>query len=516
MKTKVQDKKFAVIYYRVSTEDQAAHGISLVQQQQACKQHAKSLGLTVDRLFHDDGVSAKTTEKREGFQTMMRYLRENKKKIGYLIVYRVNRLTRNMNDYTNTMVELARLDIELVSVTEAVNASPEGQYFGNLMAAGAQYENQSKGRVTRDNMKEKFESGYWQWRAPIGYKNMELKTGEKIVVPDSEQAPHIKWIFEEFSKGVTPLYELRKRVNARGFRTDAGKPISFQLISKMLRNRFYAGWMEAFDKEILGKHEPIISDETFSLCQGLLKGHTRKDSISKARTNEMFPLRHFVLCGCCGRPLTGAYSKNKRKIPYPYYRCYLPECTTSTRSIPKAKLESEFAEYLSRISVQLDFSRVIKDVIVDVWQNQYELVNKDRAQLNAEIERLEGEKRKLIDMMKRDLLDDADFRSEFGSVKQKITNIQARLIETKLETFEVDAAVEYVFRSISDLSNLWETSDHQTRLKLLCLIFPEKVTYAYPKFETPRLSPILAIKKTHSESESSLVTLWRIELQLTP
>ncbi len=506
-------KNEGLIYYRVSTEEQAVHGISLEQQEGACKKHAEKLGITIDRIFHDDGVSAKTTN-RDGLQEMLAYCMKNAARIGSVIVYRIDRLSRNMNDYTNILVLLAKLKIKLISVTEAVDESPVGQYIGNLRAASAQFDNQMKGQRTTDCMQTKFAKGYWQWRAPVGYKNEKNDLGEKAIVPDGERAKHITWIFEEFSKGASQLTELCGEVNKRGFRTREGNKMSAQLISKIIRNRFYAGWMEAFDQEIMGVHEPIVSNDVFALCQSILRGVTREDAISYARRDEDFPLRHFVRCGYCARPLTASFSRNKAGNHYPYYRCYLKECETTVRSLPKKKLEGEFTELLEQITFKKDFSEALKEVIADVWQEQYKTINQNRTKISGELERMEGEKRKLIDMMKKDLLGEEDFKEEFKAVKEKILDTHAALTDMKLETFAVDEAVQFVFTTLEDLVKCWEDATYDQRMSLLSLIFAEKPLYSYPKFETPVLSPILETKKAFHEGKSSLVTPGRVELPL--
>ena len=188
-----------LIYYRVSTEEQATLGISLEQQDNACHRKAKEIQGNVDKVFHDDGVSAKTAN-RDGLQAMLEYCKKNYKTIDFIIVYKVDRLTRNVNDYSTILVLLSKLNIRLISVTEAIDETPAGQFIGNVMAANAQFDNQIRGERTRDCMLTKLEKGYWQWKAPIGYKNTKTKVGEKIVTPDPERAQHTGWIFDEFVK----------------------------------------------------------------------------------------------------------------------------------------------------------------------------------------------------------------------------------------------------------------------------------------------------------------------------
>ena len=516
----IKTKKRGLIYYRVSTEDQATHGISLEQQKNACLEYAKRNDIEVVEIFHDDGVSAKTV-KREDLQKMLKYCEKHYKEIGCVIIYRIDRLSRNVNDYTTILMLLSKLQIQLASTTEAVDESPTGQFVGTLMAANAQLDNQLRSGRTKDCMKTKFEKGYWQWMAPFGYKNMKTITDTKIIVLDPDRAPFVIWIFQEFSKGTLTLEEIRQQLNRKGVRTMKKKEISPQLMSKIIRNRFYTGMMTggkglgSDEDEQRGVHEAIVDDVTFFLCQDLLRGKPRADAISKSRRNELFPLRHQIRCIYCDRPITASLSTGKSGEKFPFYRCYYTGCPQGVRkSIPKAKLEKEFSDYLQTISPKNAFLKAFKAVILDVWDEQYEALNQERKRLTDELDRFNEEKRKLIDMKKKELLPDDDFRIEFAIVKEKIEKQFTILENTKLETFNIDEAVSFVFGIIERLPEVWEKANLPQKHQLLCLIFAEKPLYAYPKFETPVLSPILQTKTAHLVGESSLVTPRGIEPRL--
>jgi site-specific DNA recombinase len=506
-----QDKQLSgLIYYRVSTEEQATFGVSLEQQENSCRKHVKEIDGEIDRVFHDDGVSAKTTV-REGLQAMLAYCAKNYKKIDFIIVYKVDRLSRNVNDYSNILVLLNKLNIKLISVTEAIDETPVGQFIGNFMAANAQLDNQIRGERVRDCMQTKLEKGYWQWKAPTCYKNTKTKAGEKIVTPDPERRQHAGWIFDEFAKGIFTLEEVRVAVNERGLRTEKGNEISPQLISKIIRNVFYTGRMVSKGKEYKGLHEPLVSMETFNICQALLKGSSKADAISKKRGDENFPLRHQVICGFCGRPITASLSTGKSGAKYPYYRCYFKECPTKVKSIPKDTLEQEFADYLAQITPKQKFLKAFKAVILDVWDDQYETINQERKRLTVGLDRIEEEKKALIGMKKKELIGDDDFKEEFSEVKDRIAEQHMKLSKVRLETFNIDEAVDYVFGFVGTLPETWVDADFKQKQQLQSLIFPEKPVYTYSGFETPVLSPIFGTKKNHLQDDSILVTPRGIE-----
>jgi len=117
-------------------------------------------------------------------------------------------------------------------------------------------------------------------------------------------------------------------------------------------------------------------------------------------------------------------------------------------------------------------------------------------------------------MKKKELIEDDDFKKEFSEVKNRIADQHTKLAKMRLETFNIDEAVDYVFGFVGTLPETWVEADFTQKQQLQSLIFPEKPVYTYSGFETPVLSPIFATKKTHHIDESLLVISRRIELRL--
>ena len=505
----IKSKK-AIIYYRVSTEDQAQFGVSLEQQKNNCLSYAEREGWEVVKIFHDDGVSAKTTE-RPSLQAMLQYCNKNYKQIGSLIIYKVDRLSRNVNDYTNILFLLNKLNIRLVSTTEAIDDTPIGKFVGNIMAANAQMDNEIRGQRVSACMLEKLKQGIWCWKAPFGYKNSRDEFNRKIIIIDEKRAELIRFIFEKFSTGLYQLEELKEMVNDKGLKTWKGKPISSQLINKIMREKFYIGIMCTKKMELEGKHEKLINEELFYKCQAVLNKRDKGDSISESRKEEDFPLRHFVVCAFCGRPMTAYFSTGKLGGRYPYYRCYNKDCQ-SKKSIPKKQLEQDFVNYLESIIPKDGFLKTFKAVLLDVWEKRYKEINRNGKIVQEQISNLKEEKIRLIDMKKKDLLPDEDFKEAFNRLNSEIATKQTKLSETKLEEFDIDEAIDFVFNFIKTLPEYWqEKATYEQKIKIQGLVFEENPTYNYKIFQTPMLCPILQTKKEMAYANSSLVVPRGIE-----
>jgi site-specific DNA recombinase len=497
--------KKAIIYYRVSTEDQAQFGVSLEQQKNNCLAYAEREGWEVVKSFHDDGVSAKTVE-RPSLQAMLQYCNKNFKQIGYVIIYKVDRLSRNVNDYSNILFLLNKLQIKLVSTTEAIDDTPIGKFVGNIMAANAQMDNEIKGQRVSACMLEKLKQGVWCWHAPFGYKNARDEFNRKIISIDEKRREPIKYIFDQFSLGLRPLESIRIQLNDEGFKTWKGKPISVQMMSKIIKNKFYIGIMTVAGVEYEGTHERLIDEEVFYKCQAILNKGNRADNISRSRVSEDFPLKHFVVCAYCGRPMTAYYATGRWGGKYPYYRCYNNDCH-SRKSISKKQMDEDFVKYLKSVIPKDKFLKTFKAVILDVWENKYKEINRSGKNIQEQINSLKEEKIRLIDMKKKDLLPDEDFKEAFVRLNNDITAKQTKLSEAKLEEFDIDEAIDYVFDFIKILPNYWndKNTTYEQRIKIQGLVFVEKPTYDHFIFQTPKFCPILQTKEDLAQAKSSIV-----------
>ena len=503
-----------IIYYRVSTEDQANFGVSLEQQKKHCQNYADTNGIEIMGLFHDDGVSAKTAD-RYGLQEMLRFCTQKNNGVGCVIIYKIDRLTRNSKDYNDILYFFKKLGIILISTSEeGVNNTPMGKFMGNFLAANAQLNNDIKSQRVTACMREVLLQGRWCWKAKFGYLNGRDLMNRKNIIVDNNRAPMIRWAFEQYATGLYTLEEIRREVNKKGLKTWKGKEMSSQLMYRMITSKFYIGIMTTKDEEFPnGTHEKLIDETTYYKCQAVLRGNNKGENISRSRPSEAFSLKHFVICAFCGRPMTAYFSTGKCGGIYPYYRCYNKDCT-SKKSIAKKIMEKDFFNYLGEITPTNKFAKAFKATILDVWEAEYKRINYDRKEQLKKIENLKEEKTQLIEMKKKELLPDDDFKEAFTKLRKEINDKEADLSQTKLEEFNLNEAVDYVFDYIKMLPTNWKDATYEQRIKLQGLIFAEKPTYDYIKFQTPKLSPILEIKRELALTNSSLVAPTRIELVL--
>jgi hypothetical protein len=320
----------------------------------------------------------------------------------------------------------------------------------------------------------------------------------------------IRFIFKEFSKGLYTQEEIRKNVNKLGLRSCGGKEISIQLMHKILSDKFYIGIMQMKGREYKGSHTPLITVDVFNECQKQLRKFNKNHNISMSQPNESFPLRHFILCGFCSRPLTASFSTGKSGRKFPYYRCYNKNCE-SPKSVAKKFIEREFLEYLNDIAPTRAYLNALRAVVIDVWETKQKNTTLGRDLLITKIHDLKREKQRIIDLTKKEIIDDEDAKFEIQNIKNQILEAEINLSQFKEEQFDIKDAINYCFDFFLNIAKYWEQGTFTQKIKIQSSIFSKKPSYYYPKFGTPEFSLIFAQKRDFTHVKSLLVARRGIE-----
>ena len=133
------ERKIAVVYIRVSTEDQAREGFSLGEQKEKLLQLCAFKGYEVFKVYEDAGISAKDLEHRPAFQEMLQDMRDGK--INYIVAYKLDRVTRSVRDLEELISQLEKYNCYLVCDRDDVNTSTaNGRFFVRMLTVLSQLE----------------------------------------------------------------------------------------------------------------------------------------------------------------------------------------------------------------------------------------------------------------------------------------------------------------------------------------------------------------------------------------
>jgi DNA invertase Pin-like site-specific DNA recombinase len=333
--------KRAVGYYRVSTKEQVEEGNSLSTQEKLCKEWVRKNGYEIIEQFIEQGESAKTADRTE-LQKLFIYCANKKNMVDAVVIYKLDRLSRNTDDYSQIRLLLKKYGVEIKSTTEFFENTPVGRFMENTMANIAQFDNDIRSERSGGGMKEAVRDGRYVWMAPVGYINTKVN-GKSTIAQDPLMAPIVRETFELALKGIRTVEEVRVIMEERGLALKSGKPLNKTYFYKILKNKLYMGTIEKFGEIHKGLFEPIVSEELFNQVQRILRGKGRKE-VQYKKDNDDFPLRRFVLSEE-GKKVTGSFSKGRQGVRYPFYRF-----GNKGSNYNRDRFEEQYKEYIDSFS----------------------------------------------------------------------------------------------------------------------------------------------------------------------
>jgi DNA invertase Pin-like site-specific DNA recombinase len=206
--TDAMTPKFAISYLRVSSQGQAVRGggddegYSIPAQREANKKKALSMGAMIGKGFVDRGASARSADRPE-LQKMLEYIKENRDRIDYVIVHKVDRLARNRGDDIDITRVLDDANVQLVSASESIDNTPSGMLLHGIMSSIAEFYSRNLSTEVKKGLTQKAKSGGTPNKAPLGYRNIrdhdEMGRRNTRVELDPERAPLIELAFTEYA-----------------------------------------------------------------------------------------------------------------------------------------------------------------------------------------------------------------------------------------------------------------------------------------------------------------------------
>ncbi|HAU1475610.1 TPA: hypothetical protein JBI62_00870 [Legionella pneumophila] len=425
----------AVIYCRVSSDKQVREGNGLEGQENRCREYAKFHKIEVDKVFRDEGVSGGTLD-RPGINSLLNYITKAGKSF-YVIVDDMTRLARDVIAHFTLKKAIADAGSHFRCVNTTIEDSPEGEFFETLIAAQSQLSRKQNSRQVKSRMRARFDTGYWTFCPPGGFKYIDAPTGRgRILVVDEPKAAILKEALEGFASG-----RFQTQTDVANFLNEKRYcykkkfvKITVKQVNRFLTQKLYAGlvFSETWDATAQGTHPAIISIECFEKIQERLNVKYNK-KFSRKCDNEDFPIRGFALCPNCKKAYTASWSKG-RNNRYPYYRCSTKGCTLPKKSIKREDLENFFSGTLKQVTPSKQIIELAKAISTDVYNQRIQRQDSIIAGYKKDIKVLEKQIQCAVDKL----------------IATKVEAVQKGL-EHKIESLEEEKReLEY---SINQLNN---------------------------------------------------------------
>lgn len=470
----------AVIYCRVSTKEQVEEGNSLITQEKNCRDYASKYGYEIAEVFIEMGESAKTADRTE-LQKLFRFCATKKNNIQAVIAYKIDRISRNTDDYSQIRLLLKRYGIEIKSTSEYFENTPAGRFMENIIANVAQFDNDVRTERSVGGMKQAIAEGRYVWQASLGYSNVRVN-GKATIAPN-EKAPIIKKAFELIANRTLTVEETRKYIAKLGICKKNSRPIEKSNFYTLLRNPIYVGVINKFGTECAGNFEPIISVALFSQVQYVLK---RKSTSREYKIeNPDFPLRRFVF-STEGKTLTGCWSKGNRE-KYAYYRF-----SGNGQMFPKYLLEDKFVEFLNSFSIDESIIEGLKAKVIEKLGAVSKTKKVVHEQLALKEQRLKERQQILIDKNLQGVLPDNLFKEQLELLKVEIWKVQCDL-EEKDKMIDID----FIFTRLSEMlfmpGEYWKKQPFHIKRRLQKFDFPEGICFDGNNYRTKKTSNVFKI-----------------------
>ncbi len=471
----------AAIYARYSSENQ--RHASIEAQIRIIKQYTDTNEITIVKEYIDEAKSA-TTDQRPAFQEMIEDAKSGL--FDMLIVHKLDRFARDKHDSVVYKRILRDFGVNLVSVTEPLDDSPESKMMETMYEGMAEYYSRNLSREVQKGLNENalkcLNTG---GKPPFGFDVDPLTKEYKI---NEDEAYGVRKIFQLYDAGKS-YKEIILWLNNNGFKTKKGQSFVQTSLHSLLRNEKYIGTY-IFNKNSRSKYAgvrseteviriengipPIIPKELFMRTQTKLEQNKRLSQRLKAK--EPYLLSGKAICGMCGGKMFGNRRKNSRGKKISYWAGYQCSTRKKTKGCEMSEVKKEHIEQavLEHLDKKVFTERFIESII-DLFFIQQDQFLDD---IKVGIELLKKKISK-IDVKTENLLEAISNGMYHPSMKEKLETLESEKSMLLKEITYESAYVkrDYSREDIKDLFNLGKdlvTKPKEEQQKMI-EIFIEKV-----------------------------------------
>jgi site-specific DNA recombinase len=502
----------AVIYCRVSDPKQVTRGSGLGSQETRCRDYARAKGYRVVEVFRDEGTSGSVID-RSGMLSMLAYLKKHRRALTHMVIIDdISRLARGLEAHIQLRTAISAAGGKLESPSIEFGEDSDSMLVENLLASVSQHQRQKNAEQTKNRMQARATNGYWGFSPPIGYRYDRVAGHSgKVLVPRQPLASVIKEALEGFasSRFETQAELQRFLQNNPIFPKNRFGTVHSQKVNQILTQVLYAGHMSVAEwgmYRVPAKHEALITYETFLKIDERLHGR-QPVAPDRPDLSDDFPLRGFVNCACCDRPMTAAWARGSKGTRYAYYWCFTKGCTMARKNIRKATLEGDFDRLIDSVRPTQELLFTVHAMLKVLWEQRETRAKEQSSHATRELQAIE---RKIEQVVAR--LVETDSRAVISAYEAQLQKLQDQknlLTEKAASAGRPMKSFDESFRtSFAFLSNpriLWASGRVEHRRKMLRLLFGGRVQYGISEgLRTPQITKLFAALEEFSNDNSRM------------
>jgi site-specific DNA recombinase len=317
------------IYTRKSTEEGLEQEFnSLDAQREAAEafiQSQRQEGWIALPEWYDDGGFTGANMDRPALTRLLQAVEAGE--VDCVVVYKVDRLSRSLLDFTRLLSTFEKHKVSFVAVTQQFNTSTSlGRLTLNILLSFAQFERELVGERTRDKMSAARRKGKWVGGCPVLGYDVDPGGGRLVVNEgEAERVRAIFALFEEHRSALRTLAEIERRgwrlkswtLKSGQFR--AGGPFALNSLRRLLTNILYTGAIRHKGQPYPGEHTAILAPGTWERVQSLMI-EPAVLARGRARNKHLALLSGLLFCESCATRMVYSYA-GKKDRRYPYYVC---------------------------------------------------------------------------------------------------------------------------------------------------------------------------------------------------
>lgn len=506
-----------VIYCRVSTSNQVKDGHGLESQEALCRKWAANNNVSVERVFVDAGKSGKSIENRDELEQMVQFLKRTKQP-HIVLIFDLQRLSREVTDFGLIRRQIEEYGHILATCEGILDKSPEEHLITSIQVANGQFFREKNAERVKEFMKARVREGYWQFQQPWGLKFVG-RTKQKDLIADEPAASIIRQAIEGYATAkLETVSEVRNFINERR-RALGLRDYTMTQTTDMLKNRMYTACFPyekwGIPTQVWAHIEPLIDTETFQMVQDRLNGRKRFHKNKYNKDNALFPLKGYVVCEMCGRPLTGSFSTGRHGRRYGYYQCQKSGCPGRKQMyIGINTMHADFEQLLSQMEPSKNDIALIRAITLQLYNERRMDKEKEFVQKEKRIQEIEEEINKLF--INYNNATNPTIKSLCEQNIDRLTTEKETLkmeLENKPEiNISFEQALNAVLCVVSSPLEVWNNSDLSLKRTVLNICFPHKLSYSKAeKFRTPEIAPIFKLSCHPGGHKSYMVPVVGLE-----
>ena len=474
------------IYARVSTEEQAKEGFSIAAQLQTLRQYAQIYNWEVVDEYVDEGISGKSVKGRPEMKRLIKDVEHE----GFdaVIVWKISRLSRNMLETLMILDKFEKYNVKFISYSENFDtSSPIGRLVLQIMASIAEMERNTLAENVKLGMKQRALEGRWNGGVVFGYD-----TVKKELVINEKEAEVVQLIYHMYAGG-KGLRAISNHLNKAGYKTKRNRYFSINGVAQILDNVIYNGkisWLKFENWEskrrkgknpnpilVEGKHEPIISDELWSV----VRARRKSKSFKQRQSNEPFLLSGLLRCPDCGQgmvPSITTYTrKDGKKRKHRYYVCSdfhnKGSAACKANSIKAYEAEDTVIKKIEHFSSN---KKRLYKTITDISSSSAHTItqlNKELGEIEKQLKEIEQLQSKYMEAFENNTLPVDILQERLQKVSNEKRELEQEKNEVIIQLSSIDSKViqpELIEKLLKKFLSVYRNTSRENQKQLLQLL----------------------------------------------